>query len=96
MAGQIKRIFPTMFYTYVLESVNYPVQRYIGHTADLKQRLIEHNSGKCFHTSKFSPWKLKFYIAFEELEGAQHFEKYLKSGSGHAFAKRHFWRDKKV
>ena len=37
------------------------------------------------------PWKLKLYIAFETLPQAQHFEKYLKSGSGHAFANRHFW-----
>jgi hypothetical protein len=25
------------------------------------------------------------------IEQAQHFEQYLKSGSGHVFAKRHFW-----
>jgi hypothetical protein len=37
------------------------------------------------------PWKLKLYVAFDSIEQAQHFEKYLKSGSGHAFAKRHFW-----
>jgi len=30
------------------------------------------------------------YIAFETIEAAQRFEHYLKSGSGHAFAKRHF------
>jgi hypothetical protein len=30
-------------------------------------------------------------IRFENNRKAQAFEKYLKSGSGHAFAKRHFW-----
>ena len=47
-----------------------------------RQRVAEHNAGKCPHTSKFLPWKLKVYIAFESIEQAQHFEKYLKSGSG--------------
>jgi predicted GIY-YIG superfamily endonuclease len=79
-----------MFYAYVLQSVSYPEKIYRGHTEDLKQRLVEHNAGKCFHTSKFKPWKIKFYAAFETLELAQRFEQYLKSGSGHAFAKRHF------
>jgi putative endonuclease len=40
--------------------------------------------------AKHLPWKLKFYAAFETVELAQRFEQYLKSGSGHAFSKRHF------
>jgi putative endonuclease len=80
-----------MFYTYVIESLSHPGQLYIGHTADLRQRLVDHNAGNSTHTSKFVPWKIKVYVAFESLEQAQHFEKYLKSGSGHAFAKRHLW-----
>jgi len=52
--------------------------------------LAEHNAGNCFHTSKYAPWKIKFYAAFGSLDLAQHFEQYLKSGSGHAFSKRHF------
>ena len=78
-----------MFYAYVLQSQTDPTQFYRGHTSDLKQRLLEHNAGKCRHTSKFVPWKIKFYAAFEQLEFAQQFEQYLKSGSGHAFSKRH-------
>ena len=80
-----------MYYTYILESVKYPGKRYIGHSADLKQRLRAHNAGKSFHTSKYRPWKIKLYVAFEKRKTAQKFEKYLKSGSGHAFANRHFW-----
>jgi predicted GIY-YIG superfamily endonuclease len=80
-----------MFYTYIIESVSQPHQRYTGHTADLKTRLAEHNSGKCDATARFRPWKLKLYIAFQSIAQAQHFERYLKSGSGHAFANRHFW-----
>ena len=78
----------TMFYTYVLKSERCG-EHYRGHTSDLKQRLAEHNAGKCTHTSKFAPWRLKFYAAFETVELAERFERYLKSGSGHAFAKRH-------
>ena len=81
-----------MFYAYIITSLRDPGQRYIGHSADLKQRLSDHNAGKCPHTAKFAPWKLRLYIAFETLEQAQHFERYLKTGSGHAFAKRHFWQ----
>jgi len=80
-----------MFYTYIIESISRPENRYIGHTSDLKQRVAEHNTGRCVHTARFAPWKLKIYVAFETLEQAQHFERYLKSGSGHAFASRHFW-----
>ena len=80
-----------MFYTYIIESSCDLGNRYIGHTSDLKQRMAEHNAGRCSHTAKFVPWKLKIYVAFETLEQAQHFERYLKSGSGHAFANRHFW-----
>jgi predicted GIY-YIG superfamily endonuclease len=78
-----------MFYAYIVQSIHHPAEFYRGHTADLKQRLGEHNAGRCPHTSKCAPWKLKFYAAFETLDLAQAFEKYLKSGSGHVFAKRH-------
>jgi predicted GIY-YIG superfamily endonuclease len=79
-----------MFYTYVLRSIPDPSRRYIGHTSDLRARLAEHNAGKAPHTSKFRPWKVETYIAFEAIEKAQAFERYLKSGSGHEFARRHF------
>ena len=80
-----------MYYTYVLESLSDPSQRYIGHTGDLRQRLAEHNAGKSPHTAKHGPWKVRLYVAFEDMPHAVRFEQYLKSGSGHAFADRHFW-----
>ena len=80
----------SMFYAYILQSTVDVSQLYRGHTTDLKQRLLDHSAGKCVHTSKYSPWRIKFYAAFETLDLAQDFEIYLKSGSGHAFAKRHF------
>jgi putative endonuclease len=78
MAGHPSEAFTRMFYAYILESVAMPGQFYRGHTDDLKRRLAEHNGGKCPHTSKLKPWKVKIYAAFENLELAQKFEKHLK------------------
>ena len=80
-----------MFYTYVIESVAKPDRKYVGHTEDLRKRLAAHNSGKCRYTSRYRPWRIRAYFAFRSLEIAKEFERYLKSGSGHAFANRHFW-----
>ncbi len=81
-----------MFCAYILESIATPGEFSRGHTDDLKRRVAEHNAGKCPHTSKFRPWKVKFYAAFETLALAQEFEGYLKSGSGHEFSQRHLIR----
>ena len=80
----------TMFYTYILRSISHPEQRYIGSTADLKSCLAKHNAGEVPHTSKFKPWKVEAYFAFETKEKAAAFESYLKTGSRHALTKRHF------
>ncbi|PYI46327.1 MAG: excinuclease ABC subunit C [Verrucomicrobia bacterium] len=56
-----------------------------------EQRLREHNQGKSSHTTKFSPWKLITYLAFTDRAKAEAFERYLKSGSGHAFARKRLW-----
>jgi len=76
-----------MRYVYLLDSEIVPGQRYVGMTSDLKQRLRDHNSGKSRHTSKYAPWTLVTYLAFSDGRKAELFERYLKSGSGHAFAK---------
>jgi putative endonuclease len=80
-----------MRYVYLLQSRAFVDQRYVGLTSDLKQRLAEHNSGKSPHTSKFAPWRLITYVAFSDGGKAESFERYLKSGSGHAFAKKRLW-----
>ncbi len=80
-----------MHYVYLIKSVASPPQRYIGSTADLRKRLTDHNSGKSTHTAKFKPWELVTYVAFSNQAKAKSFERYLKSGSGHAFANRRLW-----
>ncbi len=62
---------------------------YVGITHNLENRLKEHNTGESIHTDKFAPWKLMTYTAFDSKEKAAAFERYLKSGSGRSFAKRH-------
>jgi predicted GIY-YIG superfamily endonuclease len=64
----------------------------VGVTHDLKQRLADHSEGKSPHTRKFKPWQLVAYTGFADELTAQAFEKYLKSGSGKTFLKRHFLR----
>ncbi len=59
---------------------------YTGASADLKTCLTEHNSGKSPYTAKFKPWRLMTYIGFDDQQKAVAFERYLKSGSGRAFA----------
>ncbi len=78
-----------MWYIYIIRSINFPDQEYVGATANLKQRIPDHNAGKSTHTAKFKPWKLIWYCAFPGKYKALEFEKYLKSHSGRAFAKKH-------
>ena len=80
-----------MFYVYLIRSIQTPARTYIGSTGDLKKRLESHNSGANKHTAASRPWKLVSYTAFCDRSRAAEFERYLKHGSGHAFAKRHFW-----
>jgi putative endonuclease len=80
-----------MHYVYMLRSQDHPHQTYIGVTSDLRQRFTKHNQGEVSHTSKFKPWILVTYLAFSNRKSALDFERYLKAGSGRAFAKRHFW-----
>ncbi|MHC4562202.1 MAG: GIY-YIG nuclease family protein [Planctomycetota bacterium] len=68
-----------------------PDKRYVGLTRDLKKRLRGHDAGKSPHTSKFAPWELVVAVHFADRHKAEAPERYLKEGSGHAFANRHFW-----
>ena len=77
---------------YVLRSDRDPARHYVGLTADVRSRLADHNSGESAHTAKYRPWRLAVSIEFETQAQAADFERYLKSGSGRAFAKRHFKR----
>ena len=77
-----------MFYVYILHSLAFPNRHYVGMTEDLKARLAMHNAKAVTHTSKYAPWAVKTYIAFSDKTPAFEFEKYLKTASGRAFAKK--------
>jgi predicted GIY-YIG superfamily endonuclease len=80
-----------MKYVYLIRSLQYPGKRYVGITSGLEKRLEAHNAGQSVHTALFKPWKLVVAVQFENNDRAAEFETYLKSGSGHAFARRHLW-----
>jgi predicted GIY-YIG superfamily endonuclease len=77
-----------MTYVYILRSLKLSERYYVGVTADLRSRLRKHNAGEVSHTSKYAPWKIKTYLAFADENQAFAFERYLKSPSGRAFAKK--------
>lgn len=77
-----------MKYVYILRSIDFPDRYYTGLTGDLEKRLKTHNAGQVFHTSKYKPWRIETFVAFTDNQKAITFERYLKSGSGRAFAKR--------
>ena len=77
-----------MQYVYILRSQSDPDRHYVGTTTDLKARLAMHNAGDVSHTSKYGPWQIKTYLAFEDTAQAFAFERYLKTASGRAFSKK--------
>ncbi len=78
-----------MFYVYLIRSISFSDQVYVGITEDLKKRLETHNSGGSVHIAK--SWELIVYMGFKNEDKARQFEKYLKSGSSPTFAKKLLW-----
>ena len=74
---------------YVLRSHSTPPRYYTGLTSNVAARLAAHNAGHSTHTADRGPWAIDLIIEFNDEKRAVAFEKYLKSGSGVAFAKRH-------
>ena len=77
-------------FVYVLKNTSQPPRYYTGVTSDVSERLDSHNQGQCRHTASGRPWYLDVVVEFADEQRAVMFERYLKSGSGCAFAKRHF------
>jgi len=81
-----------MFYVYILLCADN--KTYVGCTNDLKDRLERHKKGQVEATKNRLPVRLTCYFAFVIEKTAFNFERYLKSGSGRAFMKKHFNLDK--
>jgi len=86
MHGIEKRI------VYIIRSDANVSRHYVGITNDLPARLEWHNHGPCGHTVSHRPWSVVVSLEFPTEKEAVRFEKYLKSGSGRAFASKHFGR----
>ncbi len=76
-----------MWYVYILKCSDY--LPYTGCTDNLKARLARHQNGHVLATKDRLPISLISYFAFSNKYTAFNFEKYLKSGSGRAFMKKH-------
>jgi predicted GIY-YIG superfamily endonuclease len=77
-------------FVYVLRSESDPERHYVGCTTDVANRLEWHNFGPDGQTRRHRPWRVLVSLEFPDESTALRFEKYLKSGSGRAFATRHF------
>jgi len=75
---------------YILRSDADLARHYVGIPGDVEHRLRGHNARHCCYTSSYRPWSIVVSIEFPDEAAARRFERYLKSGSGRAFAKRHF------
>lgn len=71
-------------------SIAAPAEFYGGVTSDPHLRINAHNAGLSPYTSRHRPWRILVCVEFDEEESALEFERYLKTGSGREFARRHF------
>lgn len=78
------------YYVYILVSEMNPELHYTGRTRNLNARLAKHNLGGCIHTEKHKPSKIEMAVPFRSEATARRFERYLKTGSGREFVRRHF------
>lgn len=76
------------WYVYLLKCKD--ESTYTGCTSNLKERMKRHKKGSVHYTKSRLPFELVTCIAFTDRYKAFHFEKYLKSGSGKAFANKRF------
>lgn len=77
-------------FVYILRSDADTDRHYIGLTNDVERRLEWHNSGPSGVTVRHRPWSVVVSFEFADAAVAARFERYLKTGSGRAFATRHF------
>jgi len=69
------------------DASSWSVRFYVGLTGNVRQRLGDHNAGRCPHTTRYRPWQLHVSIEFGDEERAIRFERCLKSGSGRTFGR---------
>ena len=86
----VHRRMETKNTVYILRSESNHSRHYTGLTSNLERRLKSHNAGQNVDSARDRPWSLVVAFHFADERVARRFERYLKSGSGREFAKRHF------
>ncbi len=76
-----------MYYVYILKCSD--GTEYVGCTNNLEDRIDRHQKGYNIATKNRLPIRIICYTVFEDRYKAFEFEKYLKTGSGRAFMKKH-------
>ncbi len=67
------------YYVYILKSISYSEQLYIGFTTNLRKRLFQHNNGENISTNRYKPWQLFYFEAFSDEKMARNRELNLKN-----------------
>ena len=83
-----QRVGWLLWYVYFLELSNGDI--YVGSTNDLRRRVSSHRQGDVISTRKYLPVILRSYVAVADEASARTLERYFKSGSGKAFARKRF------
>ena len=78
---------PTMWYVYVLYSVNQN-RFYVGLTSELKRRILEHKRGGAHATARMGNIKLVYYEVCTDKGDAMNREKSLKTGFGRSYLRK--------
>lgn len=75
-----------MYYTYDFYSDSHK-NYYVGISADVGKRLLEHNKGNTRSTKPYIPWRLVHVEVYENRILARKREKYLKTAAGRKWRK---------
>jgi putative endonuclease len=74
-------------FVYVLKSLK-DGKRYVGISANLQNRIIQHNRGEVKATRGRRPFEIVYHEELGSLLDARGREKYLKSAAGRRFLKK--------
>jgi putative endonuclease len=75
------------YWVYILKSELDSIY-YVGHTADLKERIRRHNNGRNLYTKTKMPWKLVYQEEFSSRSEASRREREIKGKKSRDFIER--------
>ena len=72
------------YFVYILQSEQ-DGGFYVGHTADLRERMQRHNNGRSLYTKAKGPWKLIYQEEFHSRSEAYSREREIKEKRNRAY-----------